>query len=85
VKDKRIGRFSVSRYEVDERPHVVRKVMKDVIVLRAEFMGYSDRIEYHGIHASFAAIGEAEEPPLYLIEVTQNGDGSVGKVKWVRT
>jgi hypothetical protein len=84
MKDRRIGRFWIDRYAIDERPHQVRAMLQDVIVLRAECLAHADAIEYDGIHPSFDAISRGEMVPKYDAEVATNGDASVRSVAWKR-
>ena len=82
MKDRRVGRFSLSRHLIDECPDQVRAALRDVIVIRAEYMGYRDAVEYDAIHPSFAATPDGSRPQEYLPEITVKGDGTVQFVKW---
>lgn len=82
MKDKRAGRFRLSRYQIDERPEQIRAALKDMIVIEARYLGYSDQIEYVGLHPSFAPVSDFEMVPEYLEEIKTRGDGSVEHVAW---
>lgn len=81
-KDRRIGKFSINRHTLDECPEVARAVLRDVIVLRAEAMWDANRIEYVGVHPSFAVKPDGEIAPEYTAEIKTKGDGSVEHVTW---
>jgi hypothetical protein len=67
---------------IDECPEQVRVALRDVIVLRAEMIYHADRIEYVGVHPSFAVKPDGEEPGAYVAEIKCKGDGSVERVTW---
>ena len=82
MKDTRIGKFTIDQYVINERPHHVLALMKDMIIVRAEYMWAHHGIEYMGIHPDFAALPPGQVAPEYVPIISTRGDGSVDKVKW---
>lgn len=84
MRDRRIGKFSLHRHLLDECPDCARAILRDVIVLRAEAMWHADRIDYVGVHPSFAIKEDGEDPPEYDAEIEVRGDGTVDveRVTW---
>lgn len=82
MKDRRIGKFTISKHMIDECPLQVLAVMKDMIIIRAEFLYYSDEVEYVGIHPSFEVKPDGEVPRSYTADIKARSDGTVDSVKW---
>jgi hypothetical protein len=84
IKDRRIGEFAIQADLVNDRPDVVRMMLRDVIVLMAEHQPWSDRFMYIGIHPSFKDCPIEEIPPRYMAVVSDRvsdlGDGQVERV-----
>lgn len=85
MKDTRIGRFKIGRYTIDERPEVARALLNDMIVLRAEMLGYYDGVEYQAINPAFGALEAGAYPSEYIAQVTFGGDGTIRTIKWQKT
>ena len=62
-------RFSMPAYLIEDHPGLVRKIMKDFIVFRAEFMLAYDGIEYVIDHPMFPLLEEGYEVPLFLLSI----------------
>lgn len=84
MRDRRIGKFSLTRHVIDECPDVARAVLRDVLIYRAEAMWHADVIEYVGAHPSFAVKPDGEVAPEYMAEIKTRGDGAVERVTWKR-
>jgi hypothetical protein len=69
----KVGKFSVSRRVIDEQPALARKLMRDIIIVRAEMSYVQDSIEYIGICDEFEPISELTPVPEY--NITKNGYG----------
>ena len=69
MRDKRLGKFTLYREEIENYPDNVRLVMKEVIVVRAEYMWDRECIEYTAISDQFSPIPPAEYPPEYRITI----------------
>lgn len=82
MKDKRYGKFRINSHIIDECPHQVLAIMKDMIIVRAEMHWAFDGIEYVGIHPAFAAVPPGQMMPEYYPAITTNGDATVRKVEW---
>lgn len=78
-----IGCFSIPRIIIDSHPEVAKEILKDLIIVRAEMMFWSNSIEYTALNDQF----ETEEgymPTCYhaiirkdLIETEGEGCSSV--------
>lgn len=84
MKDRRIGKFYIDWYSIDERPEHCRAVLRDCIVLRAESMHHRGAIEYHAINPAFDVCEIGDVLPEYDIEITTLPSGGVKAVKWVK-
>ena len=82
MKDRRLGKFKINRHIIDECPHQVLAIMKNMIIVRAEMHWAFDGIEYVGIHPAFAAVPHGQMMPEYYPAITTNGDATVRKVEW---
>ena len=82
MKDRRIGKFSLPQHWINHCPEQARAALRDVIVLRAEFMAYKAEIDYIGIHPAFATKPDGAEPQEYIAEITTKGDGTVQSMVW---
>jgi hypothetical protein len=71
MRDKRLGKFTLSREEIDNYPDNVRLVMKECIIVRAEFMYDRDCIEYTAICDQFSPIPEGGYPYEYKVKIEQ--------------
>ena len=71
---RRYGRFSMPARWADEYRSELLRVMGKCIVLRAEQMYSSDRIEYWAVSDHFRELPEAEIVPEYAWYFTDEGD-----------
>lgn len=84
LKDKRVGRFTIDVPMIEMHPEVVQEVMKGLIVLRAEALGYANVIEYIAVGAPFDEATDSYQPPEYIPQIYTNEDGSARFEGWVR-
>lgn len=78
--DNRIGTFTLGRDVIEENPEIVRKIMGEVIVIRAEFIAAADYVEYHAICKGFEAVEEDGAVPSYEVMYDTESD----KVSWAK-
>lgn len=79
-----IGKFTIRKYFIESRPELVRAMLRDVIVLRAELRYDTDGIRYVGLHDSFHPLPRGSLPMEYeaLITESQVGDIRTFSVEW---
>lgn len=80
LSDRRLGRFRIDLEIINESPEVVRRVMRDVIVIRAETMLMDAVIDYHAQCEAFDPVPQGEEAPAYDILYDVEAD----TVSWER-
>lgn len=73
----RIGRFSISRSIIDRHPVVACKLLRDIVIVRAELNYATDAVEYTGLSEKFDLVNRFGLPPQYLIEIEGIGLGNV--------
>jgi hypothetical protein len=76
----RAGRFEVPYELLQKHPDVVRRVLSEVIVVRAEMMVVIQAIEYDAYGLAFDQLEEGAIVPRYDIEYDTTAD----QVSWVR-
>lgn len=84
MRDRRLGRFTISFHTVDECPEIARALLRDMIVLRVEAETFNLQYAYVGAHPSFVVVPLGTQAPDYSAEITTGGDGRVTAVKWVK-
>lgn len=79
VRDRHVGRFRIAIDLINDDPLSALEVLRDVIVLRAEFMVIRNQMAYVGIHPDFAELEEGHEAPRYeaTLAIETDGDGNV--------
>ncbi|MEY9560508.1 hypothetical protein [Sinorhizobium fredii] len=78
--DRRLGRFSIAIELISEASDVVRRIMGEVIVLRAEAMLVDACIEYEALCPAFEPLKEGLRLPEYDIVY----DADTDQLSWVR-
>lgn len=80
------GRFSIDLHEVREKPEEVAKIMSllNVVIVRAEALFISDKIQYEGLSPYFEEVGTGYVMPEYDI-IVHYVDGLINKVEAKRT
>ena len=69
IEERRYGRFKIPRnfmYGPDD--NVLQDIMKDIIVLRAEYLAVYDKFEYIAASKHFKKVPENCEPIEYVID-----------------
>lgn len=72
--DRRRGRFSIDASLAREFNTGAKRVMGLCIIVRAELMFNTDRIEYHALSERFRQLAENEVIPEYVWYFTHDGN-----------
>jgi len=81
IKNRFIGRFSVSLKIINDKPSTILDIMRSIIVLRAEANLMTSKIDYVGISALyFDPVPFGEIAPEYEF-IVGDGDPVCNKVK----
>lgn len=83
MKDMRRGKFLISTDMVETNPGLVKLIMAQCVVHRAEHLHASDAFEYYATNDSFDEIEIVEPIPEYRAIFVKEEDGSVS-IKWER-
>lgn len=79
IKDRRMGRFKVDIAVINDSPEIVRRLMSDCIILKAEYSFTGHNVEYLALCDDFLEVPEGVTAPEYDIEY----DGETDTVTWV--
>lgn len=82
MKDRRLGQFTITFDLIDRNPEIVREMMSDLIVVRAESMWHFRAIDYIAVGPPFEEVPEALRVPTYHAEIRQEPNGDVKFVGW---
>ena len=63
--NRRFGRFELSEVDVENMTVGARKVMENVLILRAEYMFSTRTFEYSALSPLFRELSEGEQIPFY--------------------
>ncbi len=66
----RYGNFSITIDLIENNPDIIRQVMGECIILRAEHIYATRAIEYQAWSPKFELLDEVEPIPEYIIKVT---------------
>ncbi len=85
LKELNMGRFSIPKNDIDSNLEMVAAVFSDLkmVVVRAEMMFCSDKIEYYGFSEKFEKIKKGSLVPEYDLHV-KNVNGKYDSVFVVR-
>lgn len=75
-----IGKFSIPRYVINDKPELARRLLRDIIVVRAELDYRTDAIDYIGLCKDFDLVSELEPVPNYKIEKLGLGSRKITKI-----
>jgi len=76
LKNRRIGKVTVSTGLIDNSPEVVKLMFSKFIPIRAEMIWHMGWVEYIGISDLFEEIKEGDAVPEYIFQCTTiEGDG----------
>ena len=79
--DRRRGRFESDMKLVEHEFEAVARLMRNVVVMRAECMMQRHSIEYHGVSPYFEVVEKMSLVPIYIPTVTTEF-GKIVKVEW---
>lgn len=87
---RRVGRFSIPFYTIEENPSMVLLMLSGKLVIRAEARHEMAAIEYHAYCDDFDEVEQGQQIPEYVGEFSEqeiaedNTDGSPGgKIKMI--
>lgn len=83
LKENRIGRFCVAGILLHQAPAAVVQILSGGIVVRAEWLGYRDQIDYVMYHDAFAPTEKFAQAPLYECTIKDLVGGKY-HVEWKR-
>ncbi len=66
---RRIGQFSLDYSFIENEPEKVRELMGQCIIVRAEYMLNSDRIEYTALCDKFEEVEKGHGAPNYYLTI----------------
>ena len=82
--DDRIGRFQIDSSLVQSDFEIASRVLRGIVILRAEHLLAQHAIEYTGIAPFFETHSKGGELPLYVCTVTQVW-GRIHSVTWKKS
>jgi len=75
MSERRFGKFSINKSTIEDNPCLLKELLKDVIIVRAE-MSYADHtIDYVGLSDFFPIHEIGMEIPQVSIICTRDEDG----------
>lgn len=81
IDSNKIGKFSIEADAFNQHPDVVRTIMGECIILRAEMLLHMKAVEYVAIVEDFDEIEPGEQAPFYDLEFDPDAEK---KVTWAR-
>jgi len=73
MKNRRLGKFTISSMMIERSPEIVRAVMGRCIIVRCEMLFEFDALEYVAISPDFDEVQPGMISPKYDV-ITDNGD-----------
>jgi hypothetical protein len=61
----KLGQFEIGMDVIKERPDIVKRIMSECIVMRAEFIYGTNNVVYHVLHDDFEDRDLASPVPVY--------------------
>lgn len=71
--ENRKGIFSITLDLIESDPSAVMAVMANVIIYRAELVGFGTRIEYNATSPLFDSVAFCDEVPTYIMLMCEDG------------
>ena len=81
TREHRYGRFVISRHFIEDNPELVKRIMGDCIIVRAECNFATDYIEYVALSHWFDPVESGTIPPEYQITRVKQDK----QIKWMFT
>jgi hypothetical protein len=69
------GSFYVTADLLEDNPEEILTILKDFLILRAEFLYSRRAFEYVALSKHFPPVKEAYRHPVYQLNLTKNKDG----------
>lgn len=76
-----VGRFRITQRKIYEDPQTITKIMGQMVIVRAEMLFIAMAIEYQAYSRLFDRIEEGVAPPLYLLEVDNDGHVTAQRIE----
>lgn len=73
VGERRLGRFTIMDNVIRTKPRFVLRIMRRMIIVRAEYVFHSNAIEYEAYSRLFEPCDEGFDPPYYFLGIHPNG------------
>lgn len=84
MKNRRIGKFRISRDLIEDSPQAVRELMGRCIVIQAMYSFAIDDVEYIALCDDFDEIDEGDFPLEYIALWRKYDDGPVTFGEWIK-
>jgi len=65
MNNRRLGSFSIKRIDIQDNERLVRKIMSECTIIRAEELFFMGHIQYVGYCDQFDEVPEGERCPTY--------------------
>lgn len=77
------GQFTISRVLIESNPKLVKKIMGDCIILKADFMYTDASVHYHAYSDSFEELSDGGVTPFYTISIIKEPRKRI-RFEWVK-
>ncbi|MCO5157903.1 MAG: hypothetical protein M9945_14335 [Aquamicrobium sp.] len=74
LPERRYGKFSIEQDVLIQAPDIVRKVMGECVILRAEFRFQMNQTDYEAWSPGFDPVPDGQEPPSYDVVYSDETD-----------
>jgi len=71
---RRFGKFEIDRFFIMEHPSIIKRIMGECVILKADWLPHKDAIEYTAISDWFDEVPLGNEPAYYSIILTKEGN-----------
>lgn len=72
----RPGHVTIDRSLIYDHPGVVRRILRDFLVIHIETSALADTLTYFGWHPAFDEVGKGEKAPAYTAEFALDREGN---------
>jgi hypothetical protein len=76
----KLGQFEIGLDVITEMSDLVRRIMGECIVMRAEYLYATKSVQYHALHDEFEDREPGTPPPVYEPSYDEDSD----KVTWTK-
>ena len=71
---RHLGKFSIARASIQDRPEMIQKVFKNMIVIQATNSFITDTVDYTAMSYKFRPIAIGYQVPYYTINITETSN-----------